>query len=461
MKRLGQCSNRPLEADGRDRSARRLARGVLLAVLSLTLAACGQSGAAPATSGSASAEPPPGLIVTIGEDSNVLVVHPDGSGQIAITDDARLPDSAADPFRTYFLPTWSRDGGVLAYGAVARDATGVRKYQVETANADGSDHQLVFESSVERPIFLSWGPDGERLGVLTSGTANSALGLWMARDGQHAELIDRGQPYYWDWSSGGQFVAAHVGGSAVTNAAGARISVFRTNSGERTDWSLEPGAFLAPAGRPESDSVLVAAVSQDGGEELVIVGLDGEVEQHLAPVADIASMGWSPDGQRLAYVERSGPPHEDFGVLTLLRLNDSPLARPIPTGLDSVAAFSWSPTGDRLVALVPRVFANGGQQSVADRPLQNDLQFELYLVQADSGQTTLLTVYKPTEAFLEMLPFFDQYQRSSTMWSPDGRFLTFSGRGGDGGDGVYVIEAADGATASMVADGSLAFWSFR
>ncbi|MGA9531938.1 MAG: hypothetical protein WBR18_04410, partial [Anaerolineales bacterium] len=434
--------------------------GFVLLTALLLLAACGRNAAVPATLVPTVEPVPPGHIVTIGPDGNVHVMLPDGSGQIDITKDARSLEAASELPQTYLLPTWAPSGDKLTYGSIAGSVSGPRQVQVEVANADGSGHRVVFESETETPIYLSWDPSGDKVGVLTSGSAGSPLGLWIAESGR-STLVDRGQPYYWDWSDGGQFIVAHVGGSASANPMGARLSTITASDGDRLDWSLQPSAFQAPAGRPNADSAVVASVKPEGGAELLLVGPNGEVQQRLAPVTGTVAMDWSPDGQQLAYVEQLGAPHEGFGRLTILRLNDSPLARPVPTGLDLVVAFDWSPAGDRLAALVPRVVAKGGQQSVANRSLQADLQFELYIVQADTGEPALLTVFQPTDAFLEMLPFYDQYQRASTMWSPDGKFLTFSGRRADGTDGVYVLEATAGSTASIIADGEIAYWSFK
>lgn len=431
-------------------------------LLSLLLPSCGSGRVQPVlpepTQSGEETATPPGRIAGIDPHGDIFVVRGDGTGRIDLTDDASPAGGGGDVSRSYLLPTWGPSGDRLAYGEITRDAAGARRAAVVEQAVGEGDRQIVFESDSEIPIYLAWSSTGDKLGILTSGDAGQALGLWVAHGGQ-SNLIDRGQPYYLDWIAGGESLVVHVGGSAASDPADARLGVFRLFPGGRADWPLKPANFQAPAGRPLADSTLVAVADGTGGSELVVAGPDGQVMQQLVPISGAVAMAWSPDGQKVAYVEQGRSPHEGFGRLTILQLNDSPLARPIPTPLDSVAAFDWSPMSDRLIALVPRLSLDGGQQAVANRALQGELQFELQLVRADTGNAELLTVIDPTDAFLERLPFFDQYQRSSTLWSPDGRFLTFSAQRAGGDDGVFRIQAQVGATASLLAEGGLSFWS--
>ena len=45
---------------------------------------------------------------------------------------------------------------------------------------------------------------------------------------------------------------------------------------------------------------------------------------------------------------------------------------------------------------------------------------------AATGKTWLIARFPPSRGFFNVLPFFDQYQRSSTPWSPDSRFIGFT-----------------------------------
>ena len=71
-----------------------------------------------------------------------------------------------------------------------------------------------------------------------------------------------------------------------------------------------------------------------------------------------------------------------------------------------------------------------------------------------------MAVFNPTDAFLQVLPFYDQYQRSGTIWSPDSRNLVLSDVDADGNNGIYVV-GADGSQYHKIADGDVAFWSWK
>ena len=130
-------------------------------------------------------------------------------------------------------------------------------------------------------------------------------------------------------------------------------------------------------------------------------------------------------------------------------------ARPgsvLSTGLEQVACFSWSPDGKRLVAFVPRLVP-------APDPT---LLFGVFLVDAATGESALAAVVRPTaEIITGVVPFFDQYLRSSTIWSPDGTHVVLNAVGQDGTPGIYLLAAAQRGPLQLLAKGTLPFWSPR
>ena len=77
-----------------------------------------------------------------------------------------------------------------------------------------------------------------------------------------------------------------------------------------------------------------------------------------------------------------------------------------------------------------------------------------------SGDTKEVASFVPTAAFRQILPFYSQYQRSGTIWSPDSQSLVLSGVDSAGENAIYVV-AADGSQIQKIADGELAFWSWK
>jgi hypothetical protein len=56
--------------------------------------------------------------------------------------------------------------------------------------------------------------------------------------------------------------------------------------------------------------------------------------------------------------------------------------------------------------------------------------------------------------------FFDQYQRSDTIWSPDSNWLVLSGRPLLDESGIWLIQTSTLET-KLIGTGNLAFWSWQ
>ena len=79
------------------------------------------------------------------------------------------------------------------------------------------------------------------------------------------------------------------------------------------------------------------------------------------------------------------------------------------------------------------------------------------MIDLDTGKARHLTTFTPTGSFLNLLPFFDQYHRSMTLWSPDSRKMVIAANDKQG-PGIYVIDTQTG-TSTRIASGDLASWS--
>ena len=80
---------------------------------------------------------------------------------------------------------------------------------------------------------------------------------------------------------------------------------------------------------------------------------------------------------------------------------------------------------------------------------------------AVTGKTWLIARFPPSRGFFDVLPFFDQYQRSSTIWSPDSRFISFTALTDQGTPGIFVARADGNIKPRFIASGDEAFWSSR
>jgi Tol biopolymer transport system component len=102
-------------------------------------------------------------------------------------------------------------------------------------------------------------------------------------------------------------------------------------------------------------------------------------------------------------------------------------------------AFFWSPTGERLLVLDLVDSGEARWQVWSDGELEEVVRFEL----------------EPSFA-RDLLPFFDQYAQSMSLWSPDGSAFAFPGSI-DGEAGIWVQKLGEEPT--RVSAGTWVAWS--
>jgi hypothetical protein len=140
----------------------------------------------------------------------------------------------------------------------------------------------------------------------------------------------------------------------------------------------------------------------------------------------------TPRGDRVAYTDSgSGPNLGELRVVTTTG-GDSTLVDPGP-----VAASEWDPSGTHLLFFTLDLDAGQLIPNVWDGTE----------VKAFSG-------FNPTPAFVrQYLPFWDQYSRSLTLWSPAGDAFVLA----DAEQGI-LVQQLDTDSPAPVADGIFASW---
>jgi TolB protein len=395
-------------------------------------------------------------IVYVGMDDNIYTIGQDGENKQTITSDA---GGAAN--RVYQQPTWSPDSKRIAFIQTDRGNDGSQTGTLFTSQLDGGDLVETFSSEEQFPFYLYWSPDSQRVSFLTTGGSESGLVLYMVpAQGGEAQELGIGQPYYWAWSPDSQSILTHTGGSARFNPEARLATLDLDGEALEAELELQPAAFQAPAWSPDGERFLLAA-KPDGEEEgLLLTDTKGEILSVLSPVDDSIAFSWSPDGNWIAYVteDNRGP-----GELSrrLVYLDAAQAAEPQMVEHNLVIAYFWSPDSRKIAYFLPEVNLSSEQPEVSLQTQEAQFNLELFILDVETGSSQRLIEYTPTDDFLNILPFFDQYQRSATIWSPDSSSLVITAIEPDGENVIYTIEASGNAEARRLASGSLAFWSWE
>lgn len=402
------------------------------------------------------------LIAYMGTDGNIYTVDPAGASSTAWTDDAQPTAGAERALRYYSDPSWSPKGKTLAFMEVeAGPDTGTR-FSVLARGVDDASSRVLFSSPNRAPIYLYWSPDGGQLSFITSDSRGGPLALHLVPvDGGPGRVIDSGQPYYWSWSPTSRELVVHVGGSGLDQPGGARLSLVSLEP-EVTEslWDLTPLSFQAPDYSPDGGSVLLAARSGSGSSGLLSVTPDGQVGEVLSDAQSPVAFAWSPNGKVIATMTFDPAVPSGLGRLSFIDLGTSGEVRRVETDAERVLAFFWSPDGEKLAYFIPVVpGSEGGGTNIALQA--QTLRLKLAIADPADGSSREITTFSPTSDFLRILPFFDQYLRSTTIWSPDSRRLVLSGLDAAGRPAILIVAADGGAEPRPIASGSLAFWSWE
>jgi len=392
-----------------------------------------------------------GLIAYVGADGNIYTVDQSGNDPVQLTADAQLEQS--QPVHVYQFPVWSPDSESLAFHSFS-GANDEFKSSVYTVGKDGKDLVEAYTSDKNRPIYLSWSPDSKHLSFIASVGASSGIALNMVpAAGGETTTLDVGGPYYWDWQpdSAGMFI--HSGGSTRQNPGGARLSLLTVTDGVAEDgFQLSSAPFQTPEFSADGSQVLLA-VEQDNKQKLVLTDRAGNVQSELATFDSLVAFSWSPDGKRVAYIQDAGD--GKFGI-THGRLHFVEVGDPTKTvavEAENVIAFFWSPDSTQVVYFVLHETTNDAGEPV----------FYLEMSTADpaTGEIkSLVPQFISTREFLQTFAFFDQYARSSTLWSPDSQNILLCIDTSEG-PGIFVIPASGITQPRFLVPGTIAFWSWK
>jgi TolB protein len=410
--------------------------------------------------------------------ARIAVVNPDGS--MSVLDGAGTSVARYDlPGVTFQFPAWSPDGSRIA--VIGGDVSRSGVYVLTRDGSPGGD-PIIYESADQRPFYLSWSPDGERVTFLTNEPDGIALRVAPADAGSPAEIVRRGSPLYWDWVDPARLLV-HTGGDGP-NAFVGEVDLGGTtldDSGARPGFFRAPGvshagthrAYIAPGtGGPNSGT--------EATEQAIVVEARDGSGRHEIPVEGSVAFTFDPTASTLAFIASDRPTTEPppFPIGPLRTVDAGTGA--VRTLLDGlVIAFFWAPDAQTIAALEfldqddpdvdeardgrPRVAMAGPAAqpafavSAAAQP--PGLAVRLRFIDVATGTTRSERVIRVSELFVfQLLPYFDQYALSHRLWSPDSASILLPIASDRDPDRVVILPA-DGSDPRPLADGSMAFWS--
>ncbi len=404
-------------------------RVLLLLAPPLLLAACVSS-----TDDTTSTSESPTTTTTLAmpEPADLLLVSSiDGEARVIDELGMVLTSFDTDTGSAYRQPVWSADGSVLAaftsvddgHGIDSLDPmTGERRWRAPTGTP---------------PFYFLPAP---------MGSASATTSLRNAADGSGlvAELIDRAgsleeiatvEPFYASWSPDGSALAIHREG---------RVAEIRTEGS--TETIAEPtGVFQAPVWT--EDGLILLRV--DGDDQFLSVW-DGASFRDVVEVEGparfsavggrvaIQSIADDPSGGVQASVGAQSVPALPGGRLMVVDLETGEL-QTVSSVLTPI--FQWDPTGTRLL------FAS----------FESDEALEFrWNVWEDDSITEGPTWQAQPVWFRDVVPFFDQYVQSISLWSSDGSAYAYPEV--IGARPVVTIRSLDGTEPVIVEDATWVTW---
>lgn len=392
-------------------------------------------------------------IVMAGIDGSVYTVNADGSDRRRISP-VNTERGDANYAGVFTWPVWSPDGGSILFSAV-RPAQAGAPISLMRAPADGEgvgvtlfvDHPETSGIGNGVPHYAAWSPDGSKIVVIAGTGVELITATFDGETGQDRYMVATGAPVYLDWNTDSSGLAIHVAGSLFTVGF----------DGENMEplFAEQRMSFLAPQFFTDSGAFLYGD-SSSGDVTVVTSDLEEGGPSTIGASAGVAAFRVSPDGGTVALLR--GEFHRLYRSLDLVSLEDGEEEVLIER---RIRAVWWSPDGSKIAVASPSSRLQGG--------------IEWSIWDVASGEESFVALMLPTPEFDFVQSFFEQYDNSISLWSPDSTHLVMAGvvipNAVDPAldlpfqlpeavsEEVWVIDTRGIDPPTAVGDGYLGFWS--
>jgi hypothetical protein len=216
-----------------------------------------------------------------------------------------------------------------------------------------------------------------------------------------------------------------------------------------------PAQFQAPDYSPDGRYFVIAAKVFQGLNTLILLSSDGNALRMLADWNGPVTFDWSPEGQHIGFVKgRNFFLGGIIGSLSILDISGEGIPVDYQIRSENILAYFWSHDGRMIATFEP-------QLSIGEEGEQI-LLLDLSVLNVRTGDLRYLTSFLPTRTFLrQILPFYDQYQRSSTIWSPDNSSVVINAETRDARPGILTVPVMGNGKPQIIAFGIFPQWSWR
>lgn len=394
-----------------------------------------------------------GRIAFIGTDYNVYTFAPQGAALTQITDNAQFSQTSVT---LHEWPMWSTDGQ-LAYSESVITSTGDVTLNIVVAPDAQSPNEIVYTAEQTYYTYASWSPQncGEgcaNLALLLNNPSGLFYEMVHLQDGEaSSSTAGTGAPFYTSWSPDGT--------QMLWQRDNSRFEIYDVASNSITETlESQPGRMLTPQWSPVDDRLLLGIRNENTTDLVIVNGSDQTVlaEELRNPVW----FTWSPDGNSVAYIDREGP------VMILDASTGEEVHR---TPVSGVIAFFWSPDSQHVAYLTagsqPGSFSAydpSALKSVAFKQDQQPTSLAWSVLDLSNGANRRYAPFQPTNEFIYLLQYFDQFSSSHRIWSPESRYLVFPQVGAEQRPVISLLDATrDGAASTQIAEGIIGIWSFE
>lgn len=423
-------------------------------IAALSMASC-QSLQIPQSPLLAALETKSGRIVYVGLDGHIYTMNQAGNTLTNITIDASL-NTPNDRVNSYFYPTWSPNGERLAFIGYHRKGAGNPEVSIYTARADASDFLKIYSDLDQQPFYLYWLPNNEEVSFLSGTPDDSSFTLNIVpAAGGDTLAVGHGAPFYWAWSPDSESLVVNTSSLTDSGIVTGRLAIVHMHPNlTQSILSLRPSVFQSPVYSPNGNYFVVAAEDTPDLRYLLLATSEGQALTKLTNFDSRVAFDWSPDGQHIAYISgNAAPPFGMLGTLGLIDMTNPETPFSSDVAINTVMAFYWSPNGKNIAYFAPAL--DNDSDTGATK-----LLLQLSVLDVASGKVTGLGAFESPDVMLaQIFPHFDQYQRSSTIWSPDGNYLVINAITDDETPGIYVVNASGDFPPRLVQHGVLPFWS--